>query len=328
MRYEKLASIKSFALSTSLITLLTGGLTSASLAAEFNCVFAPHLVCSDQNTVQWSNTHFKDPSLFALDATQLYISRNNTSYSFSLETGETRWQHTIHPDDRYFYPVVHGQNVYLARSDGFVEKRLAQTGELLWSQKLASGWVYPPVIIDDKVITGGQDRMVWVMGAQSGTVEQSFELGQEIVAPLIGIDGTFIAGTFDSELTAFIPGQSKAVWKTRLSAPAFNLQSEGSKLIASSMDGSISAIEAKSGELLWNHTPYANAQYWNLISGTTIYSLNNLGSLNILDSNTGRLEANIELAKTFAQAPILQGDTLALFDTHGSVNRIALNTLH
>lgn len=328
MRYENLASIKAFVLTTNLFALLLGGLPHVSLAGEVKCAFAPHLLCTDQNQVQWSDTRFGDPSFFAQDKTHLYISRNNSSYRIALETGETLWQQTIDSALRYFYPVLDGQYLYLARTDGIVEKRAAVTGKLIWSQQLAEGWVYPPVILGDKVITGGQDRMVWVMDSTNGNIEQLIELGQEIVAPLIGIDGLFIAGTFDSELNAFRPGQAEAVWKIRLSAPAFGLQHDGKKLIASSMDGSINTIEAISGNLLWHHTLYSNAQYWNLIANQTLYSLNHLGTLKLLDINTGELIANLELEQSFAQAPILQGDHLALFDTHGSVKRIALRTLH
>ncbi len=298
-----------------------------------DCVFSPHLVCSDNNKILWSDTRFTDARPIAIDKNHLYISQNNSAFSFNIVSGKPIWQISVKADVRYFFPVVdssinNSSYVYLARSDGVLEKRLAKSGKIIWSKLLGKGWVYPPVILKDKIVTGGKDRKIWMLDNQTGNVQTTITLNQELVAPLTLAGNHIIASTFDSQLSAYQLGSHKPVWQTAISAPGFITKIQSDDLIITSdMGGSISAVENKTGKIRWQIKLHNNAQFWNTLHQQKLYSLSESGKLNILDANSGKLQDSLQFDGQFAQPPIVQGELLALFDTSGSVQRIPFDSL-
>ncbi len=290
-----------------------------------NCVFSPHLICSDKHKIKWSDQRFTDARPITIDNKHVYLSDSNSAYSFDAESGKSLWKINAKGDTHYFFPVVDESSLYLARSDGVLEKRQTESGKSIWSKSLDKGWVYPPVVLNDRVITGGQDRKIWLLDNQMGNVQSTIILNQELVAPLIVVDNRIIASTFDSQLSAYQIGSNKPVWKTSLAAPAFASQSYSNNLIiAADMSGSVTAVDSKTGDIHWQKKLYNNARFWNALHQQTLYSLSESGKLNILNANTGELQDSMQLDGQFAQPPIVQVDSLALFDTSGSVQHIPL----
>jgi outer membrane protein assembly factor BamB len=306
---------------------------SAAFADSVDCAYTPHLSCRDAQTsvVLWENPSYSDPDKFAVGDTHLYISKNTTSTSIDVSTGTPQWQVETGSDASYFYPTLSGNAIYLARTDGIVEKRSANSGTLIWSRRLADGWVYPPIVQQNKVITGGQDRIIWVLDASSGEIRNQITLDQELVAPLFEVAGLVIASTFDSRLNAFqIDSHSSNVqtlWTTQLGAPAFSYLNESQNLITADMGGNLSSIDPATGAIRWQQSVHQNALFWNTFDHQTLFSLTESGSLKILDADTGILQKNLQLEHQYIQAPIIQGDSVALYDTNGVLQRIALHTL-
>ena len=312
--------------------------TSFADTSSVDCVFSPHLVCSDNNKIHWSDSRFTDARPITIDKNHLYISHNNSAFSFNIVSGKTLWQVSAKADVRYFFPVVdssiidspinNSSYVYLARSDGVLEKRLAKSGKIIWSKLLGKGWVYPPVILKGKIVTGGQDRKIWMLDNQTGNVQTTITLNQELVAPLTLADNHIIASTFDSQLSAYQLGSHKPVWQTAISAPGFITKIQSDDLIITSdMGGSISAVENKTGKIRWQIKLHNNAQFWNTLHQQKLYSLSESGKLNILDANSGKLQHSLQFDGQFAQPPIVQGELLALYNTSGSVQRIPFDSL-
>ena len=315
-----------------LLACATLGLFSNSLSAatddSVQCIFSPHLVCSAQGNILWSKIDFDDPTPIVLNSDRVFISQSNSAYSYDARSGKQIWEIQSQNDARYFYPVVTGKHVYLARSDGNLEKRLHQTGELIWSKTLGSGWVYPPVTIDRKVITAGQDRTIWILDEQTGKPQTQITLDQELVTPLIQVAQQFIASTFDGKVSAYTLNRPTANWQTQLYAPVFSYDTDGENLITADMGGTLSAIDLKTGEIKWQQTVHHNALFWNLVQQQTLYSLSASGTLNILDVNSGKRRGRLEFAQQFAQAPIVQNDSIVLIDTKGSKQTVSFDELN
>jgi outer membrane protein assembly factor BamB len=319
--------------------LLSGMLAVMSLvtlpanANSVSCAFAPHLTCSDAQSgkVLWHDARYSDPENFAIERSQLYISHSTTSSSYDAYTGTPAWQVISDNDAHYFYPVVRGESVYLARSDGTLEKRQAASGKMIWSRSMANGWVYPPLIRQDKIITGGQNRKIWVLDSQSGKTDKTVLLNQELVAPLFQVGELFIASTFDSQLNAYSinleSGEIEPVWQTKLSAPAFSYLTDSRYLIAVDMGGNLSSVDIETGRIRWQKTVHQNALFWNVFYKQSLISLTESGSLNILDVENGQLQNSLQLDHQYIQAPIVHGDTVALYDITGAVQHINPDTL-
>lgn len=297
-------------------------------SASIECTFSPHLSCREGAVVIWDDNRFDDSTPIAMDDKHIYISQNNTASGFDLNSGETRWVSHTQNDARYFYPILSQQDIYLARTDGILEKHLAESGDLVWSGKIGDGWVYPPVIIQDKVITAGQDRTIWILDATSGEIQNEIALSQELVTPLFSIANQYFASTFDGVVSAYSLDSAQPSWQTRISSAAFSLSKYTDKLmISADMGGNLSAINVATGAVVWRTKIHSNAQYWSVLHQQKLYNLTNTGTLNILDANSGQLQGSLAFAKQFAQAPIVQGDSIALFDTEGSILRVSFDEL-
>lgn len=305
---------------------------SSSMAAaqtgSVQCAFSPHLTCSANKTIIWDNPRFADSIPFAMDNRRIYLSQNNTASSLDLSSGEVRWQLHTQDDARYFYPVLDDQHIYLARTDGKLEKHHAGSGELIWSHEFGAGWVYPPVLVENKVITAGQDRTLWLLDASSGDIQNEITLSQELVAPLFSINQQIFASTFDGLVSAYHINSTQADWQTHISSPVFAQLQYADTLINADMGGNLTALDTRTGAVLWENKIHTNAQYWNVIRQQKLYSLTDTGSLNILDANSGQLQSSLVFAKQFAQAPIVQGDSIALFDTEGSTLQVSFDELN
>ena len=319
--------------------LLSGLLTVISLvtlpanANSVSCVFTPHLTCSDAQSgkVLWHKTRYSDPENFSIKGSQLYISHSTTSSSYNAYTGTPAWQITSDNGAHYFYPVVRRESIYLARSDGTLEKRQAASGKMIWSRSLANGWVYPPLIQQGKIITGGQNRKIWILDSQSGKTGKTVLLDQELVAPLFQVDELFIASTFDSQLNAYSinleSGKIEPVWQAKLSAPAFSYLTDSRYLITVDMGGNLSSVDIETGRIRWQKTVHQNALFWNIFYKQSLISLTESGSLNIMDVENGQIQNSLQLDHQYIQAPIVHGDTIALHDITGAVRHINPDTL-
>ncbi len=298
-----------------------------------NCTYSPYLSCVDSQSgeAMWHKLRYSDPDNFSIGHDRLYISHSTTSSSYDLLSGTQIWQVSNDSNALYFYPVLVGNNVYLARSDGILEKRRADSGKIIWSRSLADGWVYPPLVQHNHIITGGQNRIIWVLDARTGMIRDSVTLDQELVAPLFHVNERFISSTFDGQLRAFRinqqSGRIKPVWRAQLDAPAFSYVSDSEHFVAADMGGKLHSLDPETGQLRWQKTVHQNALFWNTLYRHSLISLTESGSLTILDIDSGKLKKQLQFDRQYIQAPIVQGDTVALYDITGAVQHLTSDVL-
>jgi outer membrane protein assembly factor BamB len=307
---------------------------SPSIASNpINCTFSPYLSCVDSQSGEalWHNLRYSDPDNFSTGQDRLYISHSTTSSSYDIRSGAQIWQVSSESNALYFYPVLAGKNVYLARSDGILEKRWADSGKIIWSRSLADGWVYPPLILQNHIITGGQNRIIWVLDDRTGMTRDSITLDQELVAPLFQVNERFISSTFDGQLRAFRvdqqSGRAEPVWQTHLDAPAFSYVSDSEHFVAADMGGKLNSLDPETGQLRWRKTVHQNALYWNTLYRKSLISLTESGTLTILELGSGELKKKMQFDRQYIQAPIVQGDTIALYDITGAVQHLTNDVL-
>ncbi|MCP4008809.1 MAG: PQQ-binding-like beta-propeller repeat protein [Proteobacteria bacterium] len=305
--------------------------TVASTVENFDtahCAYTPYLSCTDTQTGEtlWHNSLYSDPDSFVVRQSQLYVSHSTHSSSYDLRTGRQTWRASTDSDAHYFYPVISGENVFLARTDGMLEKRQADSGKIIWTRALANGWIYPPLIHQNKIISGGQNRTIWVLDSKTGQTLDSFALQQELVAPLFQTKNGFVASTFDGRLSAYRlnlkTGKAEPVWQARLENPAFSYLSDSRYLVTADMSGKLSSFDPETGRQRWQKSVHRNALFWNVLYQQSLISLTESGSLMILDTQSGKLQKQMQFDHRYVQAPVIQGDRVALYDITGAVEHL------
>lgn len=315
------------------MSLLTIGMMGYATTQNTQCQFSPHLKCSDINGVElWAKPGLSNAGKLIIDAKRIYLNQNNQVFSFDRTNGKAIWKVSSGSKALYFFPILNQQAIYLARSDGKLEKRHADNGKLQWSKQTSRGWIYPPVIIHDKLITGGQDRTILVIDSETAKIETRTPLNQELVMPLTSSHELIFASTFDRTISAYelkgtTNSQIVTVWESDVTSPVFDIQAGQNTLIAADMGGVISSIDPMTGQLNWRQPVHSNARYWNVLHQHTIYSLSESGLLSSLDISSGTLLSQQQFTGTFDRSPIVQGESLTLFDMHGKPKQIVLKKL-
>lgn len=168
------------------------------------------------------------------------------------------WSTSVGKAGRYFFsPVVVGDAVYAAGSNGTVAKIDGKTGQKVWSTKLHT----------DLTSGVGSDGNYSAVGAEKGGVEVLDANGKllwkttvpgEIVSPPLVGNGYVIVRTIDGQISAFNASTGELRWQYRNRAVPLNLRvSAGmafagdAAVLAGFPGGSLSAINLKTGDDYW-----------------------------------------------------------------------------
>jgi len=171
---------------------------------------------------------------------------------------EQAWRTSVGKAGRYFFsPLVVGDYVYAAGSNGSVAKIDGKTGRKVWSTKLH----------DDLTSGVGSDGTYTAVGAEKGGVEvldgdgkllwKTTVPGEIVSPPLVG-NGYVIVRTIDGQISAFNASTGELRWQYRNRAVPLNLRvSAGmafaaqAAVLAGFPGGSLSAINLKTGDDYW-----------------------------------------------------------------------------
>ncbi|PMS17940.1 outer membrane protein assembly factor BamB [Trinickia dabaoshanensis] len=171
---------------------------------------------------------------------------------------EQAWRTSVGKAGRYFFsPVVVGDAVYAAGSNGSVVKVDGKTGRKLWSTKLH----------DDLTSGVGSDGTYTAVGAEKGGVDVLDADGKllwkttvpgEIVSPPLVGNGYVIVRTIDGQISAFNASTGELRWQYRNRAVPLNLRVAAgmafagqAAVLAGFPGGSLSAINMKTGDDYW-----------------------------------------------------------------------------
>ncbi|MGG1943610.1 outer membrane protein assembly factor BamB [Trinickia sp. NRRL B-1857] len=171
---------------------------------------------------------------------------------------EQAWRTSVGKAGRYFFsPLVVGDYVYAAGSNGSVAKIDGKTGRKVWSTKLH----------DDLTSGVGSDGTYTAVGAEKGGVEvldgdgkllwKTTVPGEIVSPPLVG-NGYVVVRTIDGQISAFNASTGELRWQYRNRAVPLNLRvSAGmafaaqAAVLAGFPGGSLSAINLKTGDDYW-----------------------------------------------------------------------------
>jgi outer membrane protein assembly factor BamB len=231
----------------------------------------------------------------------LYGSANDQadhSYLFAVDasTGASLWRVKVRAQLFTNVQVVNG-TIYLASSSvvpagsqsvtaSYLYAYDAKTGKQLWrSSALGNGILSAPTVANSIVYVGSLDSFVYAVNAQTGALLWRHQLGGPISTTPLIVNGTLFIGVVSNPSTA----------------PATSTND------ATTSGGSVDALSANTGNLVWQQNNLSNyvgsplAQYGSLLyvgsKGNEVYALN-------LTNGQIRWHYQMNSAVPFDNAPI------------------------
>lgn len=161
--------------------------------------------------------------------------------------------------DRYakFAPAVESGFVVAANRQGVVERRKAETGELVWTQDFNASFTAGPTIAGNHVFVGSANAELFMLDKESGRKIWQKPLSSEILSPAQVAQGVVIAQTNDGKIVALREGDGELLWTFERSVPILTIRGtsvpvvSADKVIAAFANGKVVALNLFDGKLLW-----------------------------------------------------------------------------
>lgn len=205
----------------------------------------------------------------ASDGSRIFAaSRDGNVVALDPETGRAIWSREL---DMLLSagPGVGDDLIVVGASDGYVIALSAETGEEMWRANLDGETLAQPVIDDDIVVVLTIDNRLRGLSAFDGSerwiVEQSTpDLTMRGSATPVIVGTSVIAGFDNGRLVAVNLASGDTEWESMLSPPQGRSDLErlsdidglisvvGQDVYAAGYQGSIAAIAAESGQMLWS----------------------------------------------------------------------------
>lgn len=219
--------------------------------------------------------------------------------------------------------------------EGLVLGLDAETGDEKWRNYVSSEVVAPPAVGEGLAVVRTVDGKLFALDLDSGERKWFSDRNVPVLtqrgtsSPLIG-GGIAIAGFDNGKVAAFRLDNGQALWEKRVGQPTGRSEIEriadvdtdpvvfGSVMYAASVNGSIIAVDLRTGEGLWQREL---STYRNLaVDAQMLYASNAQGHLVALDRRNGFvLWTQKALENRQLSAPAVVGDYVAVGDLEGYV---------
>ena len=238
----------------------------------------------------------------------------------------------------YGAPVIDGGAVYFSAYDGNVYALDAQSGDCLWeSHKTDADGVQcrnkepeEPIVSgvlvhDGSVYVGSDDGQIWGIDAETGTVETCRDVGGGVWSTPLFFDGAIYVATMKGKLWAMEPDDWNPKWPAPFEAEAGFLSDvvlAGDKILVGGISQKMYAINASTGEQVWEFA--GGNWFWGrpLVDGNTVYATNLDGKVYAIDLESGAAiweNNSFEAPEAIRAAPLLADGVLVVVDRGGNI---------
>jgi len=157
-----------------------------------------------------------------VSADTIYVSSSNGRvYSLDKEFGDLNWESKILDEKHrklWISPAIQGDTLYVSTFDGHIYALSLETGELLdWSFESEAGFASLPVIDGDTIFLGSFDRYLYAVKIGSDVpiwkFPQEKPAGNWFWASLIVNEGIVYAGCLDGKVYAIDAETGEELWQ-------------------------------------------------------------------------------------------------------------------
>ncbi len=275
-----------------------------------------------------------------LDGDKLFAaSEDGTVSAFTAVDGELLWRERL--DDAITGGVGAGRGLVLVGTEAAEVVALDQdSGELLWAMPVSSEVLSAPKTNGDIVVTQTVDEKLIALEASDGTQRWTYETTLPALtlrgssSPVITNNGKVIAGFSNGTLVAVEADDGVWSWEERVAVPEGQydidrvididgqLLLDGSRVLASSYQGNLMALDINTGRIVWGREA---SSYHGLERGFgNLYFVDDEGVVTaIRDNSDDVVWENTDLKYRQVSAPRAIGNYLAVADFEGYVHLIS-----
>ncbi|MFO6424095.1 PQQ-binding-like beta-propeller repeat protein [Motilimonas sp. KMU-193] len=203
-------------------------------------------------------------------------------YAFNARTGELVWKFKTGGSIRSTADVE-GNMVYISSWDGKTYGLNKHTGELIWSHTSGAPIVSDPLVIGDKVIIGSRDAHLYALDAATGAVSWDYMFQDWSWIESSAIEGEnddvfYIASSDSKRLIKFDADSGQEIWSfdtkgwswgtPKLADGVVYIGATGADEYWTPVNRGFYAVDAQTGEQLWQYQPDASKQpYKDIVHG-------------------------------------------------------------
>ncbi len=246
-------------------------------------------------------------------------------------TGETRWKYSTEGEISAapsFFAVPRGDNyeirVLQSSQDGSLYCLAAEDGALIWEYETGDQIRCSPSIASGKTFLGGCDGQLHVIDLATGeAAREPLPLGGPTGStPAVSGDEVFLP-IMDGTVFAFNPSSGDVRWRFEDPDRPQEYRSSAAvgvdRIIVSSQNKHVDAINRATGEQMWRKTLRRRADASPLIAGDDVWIASTAGLLLRLSIADGTEKWSFESRGKFMAAPAIIGNRLVIADDDGVV---------
>lgn len=276
----------------------------------------------------------------ALDGAKLFAAaEDGTVSAFSAVDGELLWRERL--DEAITGGVGAGDGLVLVGTEAAEVVALDQeTGELVWAMPVSSEVLSAPKTNGDIVVVQTVDEKLIALEASNGEQRWTYETTLPALtlrgssSPVLTNTGKVIAGFSNGTLVAVEADDGVWSWEERVAVPEGQydidrvididgqLLLDGSRVLASSYQGNLMALDINTGRIVWG---LAGSSYHGIERGFgNLYYVNDEGVMTaIRDNSEDVVWENADLKFREVSAPRAVGNYVAVADFEGYVHLIS-----
>ncbi len=179
----------------------------------------------------------------------LLVGSSDGIYAIDPESGATRW-HLTAQAPRYT-PVPAGDTLYVAGADGELSAVDLTRRTVSWTRHFPP-WVYPPAVVDGRLIVTGGTRALHALDRETGRTVWTTPLDQEAVyRPVVAGPHQIALTTFSGAVHLVDSRDGTVLWTVTRTVPSLSPLPVGAMLVAVTLDGELFGIRTALGTLSW-----------------------------------------------------------------------------
>lgn len=213
-------------------------------------------------------------------------------------------------------PAVAGDQLFVTTTDNRLVALSTETGERIWDRRrphrsdLTIAGQAGALVVGDRVITGTSDGQVVAYAVSDGATDWSVNLAgdaEEFVdvdATPVLADGVIITAGYATGLVGLSPTDGSVLWTVPGEAFTTPALARDGVLYAPQASGRLTAVEAKSGAVLWASQIRSGTPARPVVAHGYVFVPTERALL-VCDSRTGRVHTSFDDGFGFAAPPVV-----------------------